>query len=270
MMRTFTILSLVAATSGVCVERPNAPCPVDLGGGSGGDHKGDDFVILAESGITTTSGSKITGNMGVSPITFASMTGWALTRGGSESGGEYASSVDVTGKIYAADFTGNTPTKMTAAIGHMHHAFQVAAMRTTSIPSAQFLNYKGGLIEGQTFTKGVYTWKTNVEFTSEITISGTATDVFIFQTTKDLVVGSGAEIKLEGAALAKNIFWQVAGKVEVGTTAHVKGIFLVKTHATFKTGSSLNGRVLSQTAVNLQSATVTPPPQPPTIVEDGP
>jgi len=36
----------------------------------------------------------------------------------------------------------------------------------------------------------------------------------------------------------------------------------VKTHAAFKTGSSLNGRILAQMAVTLQMTTVTTPPLP--------
>jgi hypothetical protein len=64
---------------------------------------------------------------------------------------------------------------------------------------------------------------------------------------------------LSGGALAENIFWQIAGHVSVGAGAHVEGILLVKTAVTFVTESSLNGRVLTQTACILQSATITQP-----------
>jgi hypothetical protein len=64
---------------------------------------------------------------------------------------------------------------------------------------------------------------------------------------------------LTNGALAKNIFWQVAGYVNVGEGAHMEGILLVKTAVTFVTGSSLNGRVLAQTACVLQMATITQP-----------
>jgi hypothetical protein len=37
----------------------------------------------------------------------------------------------------------------------------------------------------------------------------------------------------------------------------MEGVLLVKTDVLFVTGSSLNGRVLAQTAVNLQMATIT-------------
>jgi hypothetical protein len=39
----------------------------------------------------------------------------------------------------------------------------------------------------------------------------------------------------------------------------MEGVLLVKNHAVFMTGSSLNGRVLAQTAVTLDSSTITQP-----------
>jgi hypothetical protein len=63
----------------------------------------------------------------------------------------------------------------------------------------------------------------------------------------------------ENKALAQNIFWQVAGKVDVGAGAHMEGIILAKTGVTFLTESSLNGRILAQTAAVLQVATIKQP-----------
>jgi hypothetical protein len=64
---------------------------------------------------------------------------------------------------------------------------------------------------------------------------------------------------LTNGALAKNIFWQVAGHVTVGAGAHMEGILLVKTDVLLETHASMNGRVLTQTACNLQMATITEP-----------
>ena len=75
--------------------------------------------------------------------------------------------------------------------------------------------------------------------------------------TGDLKVDDNKKITLAGGAQANNIFWQVAGKVNVGTGAHMEGIFLVQTAVTFKAGSSLNGRILAQTACVLEKATIT-------------
>ena len=64
---------------------------------------------------------------------------------------------------------------------------------------------------------------------------------------------------LTNGALAKNIFWQIAGHATIGAGAHMEGILLVKTDILFGTLASLNGRVLAQTACNLQIATITEP-----------
>ena len=56
-----------------------------------------------------------------------------------------------------------------------------------------------------------------------------------------------------------NIVWVMAGYLDIGTTAHFEGICLVKTKAVFKTGSSLNGRILTQT-VNPQPLSLLPKP----------
>ena len=62
-------------------------------------------------------------------------------------------------------------------------------------------------------------------------------------------------------AQAKNIFWQVAGAVTIGTTAHLEGVVLAKTLIAVNTGASVNGRLLAQTAVTLQMNSVTQPAQ---------
>ncbi len=64
---------------------------------------------------------------------------------------------------------------------------------------------------------------------------------------------------LSGGALAKNIFWQVAGQVNLGINTHFEGIILSKTGITFQTGASLNGRALAQTAVVLDDNVVIQP-----------
>mmetsp|Transcript_43264 Transcript_43264/g.100229 ORF Transcript_43264/g.100229 Transcript_43264/m.100229 type:complete len:166 (+) Transcript_43264:635-1132(+) len=84
----------------------------------------------------------------------------------------------------------------------------------------------------------------------------------------NLIVAADAEVVLEGDGTGNgepkngNIVWQVAGHVEVGANAHMEGVILVKTHAAFFTGSSLNGRILSQTAVTLDQAVIVAPPTP--------
>ena len=70
---------------------------------------------------------------------------------------------------------------------------------------------------------------------------------------------NATRVTLVGGALPKNIFWQVAGAVTLGTTAHFEGVILAKTMIAVNTGASVNGRLLAQTAVTLQMNAVTEP-----------
>mmetsp|Transcript_24597 Transcript_24597/g.61114 ORF Transcript_24597/g.61114 Transcript_24597/m.61114 type:complete len:247 (+) Transcript_24597:121-861(+) len=212
------------------------------------------FAVLSKAGISTVPPSVITGDIGVSPIAGAAITGF-----GEKLDGTFATAGQVTGKIFAADYMDPTPTTMTTAISDMEIAYNDAAGRTTSDETTvqSYADVKAGLIGGTTFTPGVYTWGTDILFPTDIYINGGPTDVFIFQTSGSVKAGSGAKIILLGGALAKNIVWQVAGFVDAGTTSHLEGIFLVKSFASFKTKSTLNGQVFAQTAVTLDSTTIT-------------
>jgi hypothetical protein len=70
---------------------------------------------------------------------------------------------------------------------------------------------------------------------------------------------TGARSPSDSGAAAKNVFWQVAGSVDLDTTAHCEGIVLTYTSATLRTGASINGRLLAQTAVTIDGSTVVEP-----------
>jgi hypothetical protein len=110
-----------------------------------------------------------------------------------------------------------------------------------------------------TLVAGVYAWGTGLLIPSDVTLTGSATDVWIFQIGQDLTMSSGARVNLAGGALAKNIFWQVAGLVDFGTGAHCEGVVLTQTAATLRTGATINGRLLAQTAVDIDGSTVVEP-----------
>ncbi|CAE8639357.1 unnamed protein product [Polarella glacialis] len=125
-----------------------------------------------------------------------------------------------------------------------------------------------GDLGGKTLKPGLYNFNSSVTIpTAGCTISGNdipigsllPPDRWIFQITGDLIMAANTFVTLEGGAKASNIVWQVAGFAEVRAGAHLEGILLVKTGAHFLTGASLNGRILAQTAVTLQSTTVTQP-----------
>jgi len=211
------------------------------------------FVILTETGVTTTGTTTVVGDMGVSPIAATAMTGFGLV---ANSTNTFSTSSLVTEKVYAADYAPPTPTKMTTAISDMETAFTDAAGRT----SPDFIELGGGDISGKTLLPGLYKWGTGVLITDAgITLAGGPNDVWIFQIAGDLIVNNAAKFTLIGGAQAKNIFWQVSGKVTFGTTADVKGIILSQTLISLNTGATLSGRALAQTAVTLIANTITAP-----------
>ena len=138
----------------------------------------------------------------------------------------------------------------------MELAFTDAAGRAPDL-----VELGAGNIGGLTLSPGVYKWGTGllIPTATNVTLSGSDVDVWIFQIAQDLTVANGTNVFLEGGALAKNVFWQVAGAVDVGTTAHMEGVVLTQTAITMQTGSSINGRLLAQTAVTLDASTVVEP-----------
>jgi hypothetical protein len=208
------------------------------------------YVILAKTAINNSSTSAITGDIALSPAATSYITGLALT----DFTG-YATSAQITGQAFAADMASPTPVNLTTAVENMITAYNDAAGR----PSPDFLELGTGNIGGKTLSPGLYKWTTTVTMPSDVSISGGANDVWIFQISGDLSMSSAVNITLTGGAQAKNIFWQIAGQATLGTTSHFEGVILSKTGITFQTGASINGRALAQTAVILDSNAVTKP-----------
>ena len=237
-----TVVSAATTPMGQRVSPPvtlaaAAQAPVNLG-------TAGSFAILTKSGITDVYASTIRGNVGASPITGAAI-GLRCT--------------EVTGTIYSVNAAGPLPCRvtdaprLTTAVSNMQTAYTNAAGRT--LPKA--VNLGAGQIGGRTLTPGLYKWTTNVSISKNVTLSGGANDVWIFQVAGTLNQAPATRVTLTGGAQAKNVFWQSAGAVAIGTTAHFEGTVLAKTMIAMNTGASINGRLLAQTAVTLQKNTVT-------------
>ncbi len=221
------------------------PAPVGLG--SAGN-----FVVLAKTAISTVPPSVITGEVGLSPAAQSFVTGFSLV---ADATNVFARSTQVTGKIYSANDAVPTPSELTVAVSNLEGAYVDAASR----PLPDFTELHGGAIGGQVLVPGLYKWTSALSIATDLTIAGGANDVWIFQTSGDLSSAAATRITLSGGAQARNVFWQVAGKVTLGATSHFEGIVLCKTEVTLQTGASINGRVLAQSQVALQQATVRSP-----------
>jgi Ice-binding-like/Secretion system C-terminal sorting domain len=221
------------------------PIPIDLG-------TAGNFRILANTGITGGAGSHITGDIGCLAAA-STITGFNLVLDG---GGTFATSSSVTGKVYAFNYAGSTPTNLTAAAGFMGTAYTNAANRTP-IPVGTFLNAGSGEIGNLNLGPGLYKWTSAVTISNDLTLTGNSTDVWIFQIASTLDMANGKQIILVGA-LSSNVFWQVADQVTLIGTSAMKGIILGQTGIAMGDNGTLDGRALAQANVTLIHNTVLP------------
>ena len=228
--------NLIFDTFEVTLSNQENPGPIDLG-------LAGDFAILTETGITATVGTLITGNVGVSPIAAASMTGFGLIM---DASGEFATSSLVVGMIYAADYAAPTPAYLTQAVTDMHTAYTDAAGRTPD-----FIDLNAGDISGLTLVPGVYFWSTALLINADVTLSGSVSDVWIFQISGALTQAATVKVVLAGGAVKQNVVWQVAGAVGLGADAHFEGTILGMIGVNLGAGASLNGKIFAQTALTL-------------------
>src|SRR3989344_1850414 len=198
-----------------------SPATVNLG--SAGN-----FVILAKTGVSTTGATSVVGDIGLSPAAASYITGFALTL---PSASAFSTSAQVTGKVYAPGYADPTPSNLTTAVLDMQNAYTDAAGRAPNVTELG-----AGNIGGLTLASGVYKWGTGVTIPTDVTLSGSANDVWIFQIAQNLNISSATKINLAGGAQASNIFWVVGGQTTIGTTA----VF--------------NGNILDQTAIVLNTS----------------
>lgn len=219
------------------------------------------FSLISKAGITNTGShaSVITGNIGSSPITAAALNNVFCT--------------EMTGTIYGVDaayvgsgnqacFAGNPPlsnkTLIDNAVLDMGTAYTDAAGRPALAPDT---NLYAGNLGGQTFAPGLYKWTTDVTIPTDVTFSGSATDVWIMQIDGNLNIASGGSVPagikviLTGGAQASNIFWQVGGGTgaTLGTYSTFNGNILSATQVVMQTGAVFNGRALAQTLITLDA-----------------
>ncbi len=257
----FTALALSATLMTGCGEddltkdsgAALGPATVNLGTAG---YSAGNYVILAESEIRAADATvRITGDLGISPAADSFLFGFSQTL--DVLTGDFSISALVTGYLFASDYAGtasstrDTPAELTAAVGNMMTAYNDAKDRIT--PDETDLG--GGEIGGMTLAPGLYKFNSVLSMGSDVYLNGDANDVWIFQAT-GITMASGIKIHLPGGALPQNIFWQSNSTATLDSTAHLEGILLCATDITLVTGATVNGRLLSQTAVILGTNSV--------------
>ena len=233
-------------TANFTATPPQGPGTINLGGAA-------IYTILSKTGISTTVGSSVTGNIGVSPAAATGITGFGLIMDPSNVFSKSSPSSLVSGNVYAADYAVPTPANISTAVSDMETAFTTANGLTNSV----ITELGAGDITGMTLVPGLYKWSTGLLISaSGVTLTGGPNDTWVFQIGQGLTVANGAIIHLAGGAQAKNIFWIAASNAEIGTTVDFSGNIISQTKIVLNAGSKVTGRLLGQTAVNLDAATV--------------
>ncbi|KAJ7788507.1 hypothetical protein B0H14DRAFT_2398389 [Mycena olivaceomarginata] len=229
------------------------PSPVLLG-------TAGNFAILAKTGVSTVPDSVVSGNVGVSPATISSVTGFSLVQDVST---QFWTSTQVNGRVMGATDGLPTPGLLTVAVLDMQTAFTDAMNR----PAPDFIELKAGLIGGSILTPGLYKWTTGVSISTDISIAGGPADTWIFQISGTLEQAANVHITLVGGALSQNIVWVVGNTVTVGANGVFEGNILAQTDVVIGTSAIDHGCIYAQTDVALEKATVlceggiiTPPP----------
>jgi hypothetical protein len=212
------------------------------------------FAILTHAGITDVPTSIITGNIGTDAAGSA-ITGLSVS----------TSCPEVTGKVYTVDATGPgcetiNPTLLGTAMTDEQTAYTTANGLATTVLNT---GNGSGEIGGQTLVPGVYTFtggSTNVTISTNLTLSGGATGVWVFQIPGTFDVATGIHVNLTGGAEADNVFWIVAGQTTLHATSIVNGTILDYAGIAMQNGAKLNGSAMSHTAsVTLIANTITLP-----------
>jgi hypothetical protein len=128
----------------------------------------------------------LAGAVGVSPIAATGLTGFSLTV---DSTGQFSTSGQVTGHLFAASYSAPTPATLTAAIGDMGTAFTDANGRVNptfnNLASGELtqcrillcsLTDRSGAIGNLVLPPGLYKWSSGITIGSDVTIAGAATD----------------------------------------------------------------------------------------------
>ena len=215
------ILVAGALTTGLSASAAG-PTPVGLGTASS-------FAVLAGSGVTNTGPTVLNGDLGTFPTT--TISGFPP------------------GTVNGTNHAGDAVTQ--AAKTDLVTAYNDAAGRGPTIPVAANLG-------GQTLTAGVYNSSSSLGLTGALTLSGSSSDVWIFQAGSTLTTATGSSVVLTGGAQSCNVFWQIGTSATIGTGSTFKGTIIAMTSITVTTGASIDGRALARNgAVTLDTNSIT-------------
>lgn len=202
------------------------------------------YSVLAGSQVTNTGATTISGDVGISPGIgpIPHFTGFGT--------------VTLGGSVHDADVAAaNAQGAKNTAYGALDQGC------TVTFPGAFHE------LAGTTLVPGVYC-ATSFHLTGgTLTLSGTASDVWIFKSSSDLIIAGGAPTRVVSPSC--DVWWRVVSSATFDAGSSLIGNILADTSITLAAGATLSGRALARTAeVTLSSNTIStcvPPAVPPAL-----
>jgi outer membrane biosynthesis protein TonB len=187
----------------------------------------ENFTVLAGTNLQFLTGQTVlkTGSIGVSPGT--SISGNYSLRSGST----YTNSAEAIDCAY--DLAGTYNTASTATC---EYYLSSSALTGLTLTSGVYCSTDG------TFTIGKLGYVT-------LDAKNVTGAVWVFQTSSNVTTAASSSVIFRNEALAKNVYWAIAGNLNIGYDSLFAGNALVQSYIKFAAYSTFHGRALSLAAV---------------------
>src|SRR3954469_13963031 len=173
----------------------------------------ESFGVLAASAVSNTGSTVIAGNVGTSPGTASSITGFP------------PGSITAPATLHAAD-----------GVALQAQADATAAyLNFFALPGA--VNMSGTDLGGLTLTPGVYKFDSSAQLTGTLTLDfqGLSGQSFVFQFGSALTTASASSVLGINMGQDDNIYWEVGSSATLGTTTDFAGNIIANTSITLDT-----------------------------------
>ncbi|MDY0221395.1 MAG: ice-binding family protein [Desulfobacterium sp.] len=196
------------------------------------------FAVLGASAVTNTGSTTITGDLGISPNSASSVTGYG--------------SISHTGAEHYNDGT-----------AQLAHADALTAYNGLAAMPSNF-NLTGQDLGGLTLTSGVYSFDSSAQLTGALTLDAQGNDNawWVFQIGSTLTTASGSAVNVinygPNNGSDYGLFWQVGSSATLGTSTAFEGNILADQSITLNTTAQIiNGRALALVgAVTMDTNTI--------------
>ena len=217
------------------------------------------FLVLGGNSIdnisTAANPTRINGQLGIAPGNFANVTGFTDSD-------IVGTGIIKTGGIQLGSTVNQAKTDLQTALA-------LANVRTShqvDVGTSELASFNASGSSPGVYPPGLYTSSASLTLnTGKLTLDaqGDPDAVWVFKGASNLVVSDASQIVLLNGAKAKNVFWTLGSSVTLGDQVSFKGSILAGTSITVGTasgtGTTVEGRVLATSALNLNFTTVTAP-----------